>query len=197
MKTSVHSMVLTCCTLCLCVLGCSPEKKVETERVLAPEVMHSLPQEEAVVLEPVGVAFADGSLDVYAYPRAIAIQEDITLVTKDLPAQRDAYLELFSLHMNRNNPNQDFVAASAALESAVALDPALGDNVTVQRWLDVFAFMAELRENQEVSGQLKKENEHMREALLKQQSSITYLETTLQELKKLEQDVAEKKRLYR
>jgi hypothetical protein len=150
--------------------------------------------EEPVTETPV---LADLTLDVYAYPKAIATQEDIVLEAEDPLLKRNAYLALVSLHMNRANPNQDFFAASKALDQALELDPSLSDNVTLQRWFDIFTLLAEMREGYEDTSQLREDNAALRQALAKQHSTISYLETTLEELKKVEQDVAEKKRMYR
>lgn len=195
MITLSRSLMLVCGVLCLCSFGCSPTKQVKEPLAPSVPVVVSMAEpREAVVETPV---FADLTLDVYAYPKAIATQEDIVLEAEDPLLKRNACLALTSLHMNRENPNQDFFAASKALNQALEFDPSLADNVSLQRWLDIFALLAEMRDEYGDTNQVREDNIALRKSLEKQHQTISYLETTLEELKKVEQDVAEKKRLYR
>lgn len=195
MITLSKKFTLVCGVLCLCNFGCSPEKHVDT--TLAPTAPVVVSVAKTPESPPETALFADLTLDVYAYPKAIATQEDIALGAEDPLLKRNACLTLVALHMNRENPNQDFCAASKALSQALGFDSSLGTNVIIQRWLDVFALMAEMREGYEDTSQLREDNIALRKSLEKQHRTISYLETTLEELKKVEQDVAEKKRLYR
>lgn len=194
-KIAIYTVLVG--ALCLCVISCTPAKKVEPALVPAvvSETMETDPAPHDHDTPP--PIFSALTLDVYAYPKAIATQEDIVLEAEDTLIKRNAYLSLVSLHMNRINPNQDFLAASLALTHAVELDPSLVDRIAIQRWLDVFALLHEMQDGYTAAGRLQDDNDSLKATLKKQQRTITYLEATLEELRKVEQDVAEKKRLYR
>lgn len=198
------------CALYFCNVGCAPGIKADSPSVpvaypveiSSPEQMPSPPVVVGSELEsdPVNqhpFFVVDSALDAYAYPVAIAIQEDIVLEAENSTVKRDAYLALVALHMNRVNPNQNFFAASVALGHAVELDPSLLDGVVIQRWQDVFTLLLDLRGGAEAAAQLQEDNDMLHAALKKQKRAIIYLETTLEELKKVDHDVAEKKRSYR
>jgi hypothetical protein len=183
--------------LCLCSSGCTPDKKVSNPSldksaatIPAVDVAAVSPQVSKPLLPEI-------EFDVYAYPKAIAVQENVILESEDVHLKRDANLALVVLYMSRVNPNQDFGAASEALNHAVELDPSLADDVSIQHWLDVFALLREMQEEAERAESLEEENEELHTVIEKQKKTITYLETTLEELKKLESDVEKKRRLYR
>ncbi len=198
------------CALYFCNVGCALGVKVDSPLVPAsyPVTVSSL---EQAVSSPVMESPApghvhvsqhpffvvDSELDAYAYPAAIATQEDIILEVENATVKRDAYLALVALHMNRVNPNQNFFAASLALDHAVELDPSLLGGVVIQRWQDVFSLLLDLRKGGEAVPRLQDDNDMLRATIKKQKRTITYLETTLEELKKIDHDVAEKKRSYR
>ena len=183
--------MLACCVFCLTSFGCASEKEVVHGLAVPPSVaVVSTPELPAPLLPEI-------TLDVYAYPKAIATQEEILLEGNDLQLKRDAYLALVALHMSRVNPNQDFFAASVALDQAIELDPSLTGNILIQRWLDVFVLLHDRQEVYEVAGQLQLDYEKLLAAVEEQTRKITYLETTIEELKKIEIDVEKKRRLYR
>ena len=183
--------------ICFCGFGCTPDKKV-VEPTLQQPVSTIPAMKSAVVSTPDSKPLLpEIDLEVYAYPKAIADQENLLLETEDVVLKRDANLTLVVLHMSRVNPNQDFGAASEALGRAVELDSSLGNDISIQHWLDVFSLLHKMQEGYELAGQLQGENATLRALLKKQKKTITYLEMTLEELKKVESDVEKKRRRYR
>lgn len=192
MLMRVRYVVVLGCVLCC--LGCTPSKKVEEPLVVRTgEVVSAAKESETAFPSSLPVM----TLRSCDYPRVIAAQKDMIVETLEPALRRDAYLRLFSLHMGRLNPNQDLFAASAALNLATELDPSLLEQPYIQRWLDVFAELLAMRNTLGDAGQLYKDNKVLREEVQKQQCAISYLESTLDELRKVENDVAKKKRLYR
>ncbi len=187
--------------VCLCLVACSSGKKVE-DSLVQPDVADV---EDVAVVSSVESAEALDSfplkteltLDMYAYPKAIATQEDIATGAADPLVKRNAYLTLAFLHMNRVNPNQDFFAAAEALNRATEIDPTLLNDLTIQRWLDVFTLLNKMQAAHEATSQLEESNEMLRSEVEKKAYQINYLETTIEELKKIEIDVERKKRLYK
>ncbi len=135
--------------------------------------------------------------DAAAYPKAVAEGEEAASAAGDSREKVKAHLVLVALHLSRANPNQDFLAASRELDLAVAEDSTLLTQPYIQRWLDVFARLNAMRAGAERAGQLQDENKALAQLLKQKESEVNSLVITIEELKKLELDVAKKRRLYR
>ncbi len=179
-------VLLVSLAICCCTSGCTPEKEIGDSLVQSVEPV--------VVSVPVLAEFV---LDRDAYSGAIVDQENIIFQAEDSLLKRNAYLALVALHMSRLNPKQDFMAASAALDHAVEFDSSLVNDISIQRWLDIFTLLRKMSGKQGIVGQLQEDNQALRVLIEKQKKSIDYFEKTLNKLQNVEIDVEKKKRLYR
>lgn len=176
---------------CLVISGCAPAQKMAEpladcgpSSVSSPDLsLQGLPE----------LTLTDSS----AYPQAIAEGEGLASAASDSRERGKAHLVLVALHLSRLNPNQDFLAASKELDLAVQEDPTLISMPFMQRWLDVFSHLNEMRGGYEMAGQLQAENGALVELLKQKESEVASLAATLEELKKVELYVETKRRLYR